>query len=70
MLGGPQGLPEQMRKISLPPGIDLRTIQTVASRYIVYVINAHINRRRQSVIRTVESITWKDYSLEVFLYAT
>jgi hypothetical protein len=34
-LGGPQGLCEQVRKISAPPppGFDPRTVQRVASRY-------------------------------------
>ena len=33
-LGGPQGLSEQVRKISPPPGFDPRTVQPVASRCI------------------------------------
>jgi hypothetical protein len=32
-LGGPQGWPGQVWKISPPPGFDPRTIQPVASRY-------------------------------------
>ena len=32
-LGGPQGRSGRVRKISLPPGFDLRTVQPVASRY-------------------------------------
>jgi hypothetical protein len=32
-LGGPQGRSGRMRKISPPPGFDLRTVQPVASRY-------------------------------------
>jgi hypothetical protein len=32
-LGWPQGRSEQARKISLPPGFDLWTVQPVASRY-------------------------------------
>ena len=35
-LGGPQGLCEQVRKISPPPGLDPRTVQPVASRYTDY----------------------------------
>jgi hypothetical protein len=31
--GGPQGRSEQVRKISLQPGFDSRTVQPVASRY-------------------------------------
>jgi hypothetical protein len=33
-LGGPQGRSGRVRKISPPPGIDPRTVQPVASRYI------------------------------------
>ena len=33
-LGGPQSRSGQLRKISPPPGIDPRTVQPVASRYI------------------------------------
>ena len=32
-LGGPQGRSGRVRKISLPPGFDPRTVQPVASRY-------------------------------------
>ena len=35
-LGGPQGRSERVRKISPPPGFDRRTIQLVASRYVVF----------------------------------
>jgi hypothetical protein len=35
-LGGLQGLSEQVRKISPPPGFDPRTVQPVASRYTGY----------------------------------
>ena len=35
-MDGPQGWSEQMRKISAPPGFDLRTVQPVASRYTDY----------------------------------
>ena len=35
-LGGPQGLSEQVRKISAPPGFDPRTVQPVANRYTDY----------------------------------
>ena len=34
--GGPQGRSEQVRKISLPPEFDPRTVQPVASRYTDY----------------------------------
>jgi hypothetical protein len=33
MLGGPEGRPGQVRKISPPPGFDPRTVHPVASRY-------------------------------------
>jgi len=32
-LGGPQSRSGQVRKISPPPGLDPRTVQSVASRY-------------------------------------
>ena len=32
-LGGPQGRYGRVRKISLPPGFDPRTVQPVASRF-------------------------------------
>jgi hypothetical protein len=32
-LGGPQGRPGQVRKISPPPGFDPRTVQPLANRY-------------------------------------
>ena len=32
-LGGPQGRSGRVREMSLPPGFDPRTVQTVASRY-------------------------------------
>jgi hypothetical protein len=35
-LGGPQGRPGQLRKISSPPGLDPRTVQPLASRYTDY----------------------------------
>jgi hypothetical protein len=37
-LGGTQGLSGLVRKISFPPEFDLRTVQTVASRYTDYAI--------------------------------
>jgi len=36
-LCGPQGRSAQVRKISLPPGFDPRTVQPVASRYTDYL---------------------------------
>jgi len=41
-MGGPQGRPGQVRKISPPPGLDPRTVKFVASRYTVWPIPAHI----------------------------
>ena len=35
-LGGPQGRSGQVRKISLPPGFDARTVHPVTSRYTDY----------------------------------
>ena len=35
-LGGPQGRSERLLRILLPPGFDLRTLQSVASRYTEY----------------------------------
>jgi hypothetical protein len=35
-LGGPQGQPGQVRRISPPPGFDPRTVQPVGSRYTDY----------------------------------
>jgi len=37
-LGGPQSRSGRVRKISLPPGFDPRTVQPVTSRYTVYAI--------------------------------
>jgi len=41
-LGGPQGRPGMVRKISTPPGFDTRTVQPVASPYTDYAIPAHV----------------------------
>ena len=41
-LGASQGRPGQVRKISPPPGFDLRTVNTVASRYTDYTIRPTI----------------------------
>jgi hypothetical protein len=40
-LGGPQGRSEWVRKISPPPGLNLRTVEPVASRYNDYAISGH-----------------------------
>jgi hypothetical protein len=42
MLGGPQGRSGQVRKISIPPGFDPRTVQPVASRYTDWAIRPTI----------------------------
>jgi len=41
-LGVPQDRSGRVRKIAPPPGLDLRTVQPVASRYTDYVIPAHL----------------------------
>ena len=41
-LDGPQGRSGKVRKMSPPPGFDLRTAQPVASRYTDWAIPAHI----------------------------
>jgi len=40
-LGGPQGRYGRVRKISPPPGFDVRTVQAVASFYIDWAIRPH-----------------------------
>ena len=42
VLGGPQGRSGRGRKISLPPGFDPRTFQSVASRYTDWAIAARL----------------------------
>ena len=42
-LGGPQSLSGRVRKISLPPGFDPRTVQPVASRDTDWAIPAPFN---------------------------
>jgi hypothetical protein len=41
-LGGPHSRSVQVRKISSPPGLDPRTVQSVASRYTAYDIPAPV----------------------------
>jgi hypothetical protein len=41
-LGGPQRISGRVRKISSPPGFDLRTVQPLVSRYTNWAIAAHI----------------------------
>jgi hypothetical protein len=44
-LGGPQGRPGRVWKISPPPGFDPRTARPVASRYNDCALPAHIQRK-------------------------
>jgi hypothetical protein len=44
-LGVPQGRPGQVRNISPPPGLDLRTAQAVASSYTDYTIPDRTNKK-------------------------
>jgi hypothetical protein len=44
-MGVPQGRPGQVRKISPSLGLDLRTVQAVASNYTNYAIPAHTNKK-------------------------
>jgi hypothetical protein len=41
-LGGPQGRPGRVRKISPPPGFDPRTVQPVASQIAIGLLS-HLN---------------------------
>ena len=54
-LGGPQGRPGRVRKISHPPGFNPRTVQSVASRYNAYAIPANsqygVTSRNTCIIR-------------------
>ena len=43
MLGGPQGRSGRVLKISPPPGFDLWTVQSVASRYTDWAIRARLS---------------------------
>ena len=49
-LGGPQGRSEQVRKISPPPRIDPRTVQSVASRYTVYATQLQLRGATKKII--------------------
>jgi len=42
---GPQGLSARVRKISPPPGLDLRTVQPVSSSYADWAIPGHSKER-------------------------
>jgi hypothetical protein len=52
-LGGPQGQPGWVQKISSPPGFDPRTVQPVASRYTDRANPAHSIRENRSHIPSV-----------------
>jgi hypothetical protein len=51
--GGRQGRTGRVLKISLPPGIDPRTVQSVASRYTDLDIPAHLKRveRKENLLK-------------------
>ena len=42
-MSGPQGRSGRVRKTSLPPGFDPRTVQSVENRHTYYAIPAHNN---------------------------
>jgi hypothetical protein len=52
-LGGPQSRCGQVRKISPPPGFDLRTVQSVGSRYTVYAnrLTENCNYMRKIIVQ-------------------
>jgi hypothetical protein len=52
-LGGPQGRSGRVRRISPPPGFDLRTVHLVASRYTDYAIPAHVINVAYSSMKTI-----------------
>jgi hypothetical protein len=54
-LGGPKGRSGQVRKISPPPGFDLRTVLSVASRYTDWAIAAHDQSTKVCEIKTIFS---------------
>jgi hypothetical protein len=47
--GIPQGRSGRVLKISLPPGLDPRTVQLVTSRYTGYAIPAHTVSRVRNI---------------------
>jgi hypothetical protein len=55
-LGGPQGRSERVRKISLPPEFDPRTVHPVASRYTDWAIPAQMHRVAAGKIRFVDRL--------------
>jgi len=73
--GGPQGRSGQVRKISLPPGFDLRNVQPVASRYTDYATRptsyyVHvINLNRLSLSLCMTNMAPQFRSVGIFLRA-
>ena len=61
-LGGPQGRSGQVRKISPPPGFDLRNVQPVASRYTDYATRPAVCcfQQLQIFIDTSSGCRWKN----------
>ena len=55
---GPQGRSGQVRKISLPPEFDPRTVQPVASRYIDSAIPAPVKQGLGPELRDVMHSRW------------
>jgi hypothetical protein len=49
-LRGPKARSWRVRKISSPPGFDLRTVQPVASRYTDYAIPAHETMKKNTYL--------------------
>ena len=65
-LGGSQGRSGQVRKISLPPGFDSRTVQPVASHYTDWTTrptSCLANRLQLSVVRSL----WKKNAQGIFV---
>jgi len=52
-LGGPQSRSGQLRKISSPPGFDLRTVQPVVNRYTDWATYSHVYCRIQWKINRI-----------------
>jgi len=48
-LDGPQGRSGRTKNISPPPGVDSRTVEPVASRYIDWAIPAHRTGKRNEI---------------------
>ena len=52
-LSGTQGRSGQVRKISPPPGFDLRTVQPVASRYTDYATRPIVFRYVHEIAKSI-----------------